>query len=462
MELLIKNATYYANDTFFEGDILVKGGKIAAIMAPGSYKGEADKTIDAKGMHVLPGIVDSHVHMREPGRTDREDFYTGSLAAIAGGVTTICEMPIAYPPPYSVEVLENRIALAEEKSAVDVAFYGSAGYDNRDDFQKLIDAGVIAFKTFLHPAPEGREGEFVGLTVNDDGQLYMMLEAAAKTNGRYSFHCENNQVIKSLEKELHENCVNDYSFHYKSRPNIAEVESVATIIKFAEATGAKVEIVHISAPEACRMVKEAQARGVDILAETCFHYLAFDTTHIDKYGPYAKCNPPLRTREDVEELWGYVKDGTISMVGSDHAPFVKEEKEIGVREGIWKAYAGMPAIEMLLPMMLKQVNEGRLTLEELVKLLSENTTRNFGLFPKKGCIAVGSDADFAIVDMNQEYTIRIEDMKSKARDINLLFEGIQVKGKPLYTILRGNVLMDNGEVNADNRGYGKFVPSSNK
>ncbi len=458
MELLIKNAKYYANNTFFEGDILVEGGKIASIMAPGSYKGQSDKTIDAAGLCVLPGIVDSHVHFREPGRTDREDFFTGSVAAAAGGVTTYCEMPIAYPPPYSVEVLENRIKLAEEKSVIDMAFYGSAGYENRGDFQKLIDAGVIAFKTFLHPAPEGREGEFIGLTVNDDGQLYMMLKAAGETDGRYSFHCENHTIIKSLENYLHENCVNDYSFHYKSRPNIAEIESVATIIKMAEDTGAKVEIVHISAPEACQMVKEAQAKGLDILAETCFHYLAFDTSHIDKYGPYAKCNPPLRTREDVEKLWTYVKDGTITMVGSDHAPFTKEEKEIGVREGIWKAYSGMPAIELLLPLMLKQVNEGRLTLVEMIKLISENTAKNFGLFPQKGCIAVGSDADFAILDLNHEYTIKVEDMKSKAKDINLLFDGIKVKGKAVYTIVRGNVIMENGVVHEENRGYGKYVP----
>lgn len=462
MELLIRNARYYANDTFLEGDILVKGGKIATIAAPNSYEGKAERTIDATGLCVLPGIVDSHVHFREPGRTDREDFFTGSRAAAAGGVTTFCEMPIAYPPPYSVEVLENRIKLAEEKSIVDMAFYGSAGYENRQDFQKLLDAGVIGFKTFLHPAPEGREGEFIGLTVGDDGELFMMLKAAAETDGIYSFHCENSSLISALEKHYHEIGEEDYSFHYKSRPNVAEVESVATILHFAEATGAKVEIVHISAPQACQMVKEAQGRGVKVIAETCFHYLAFDTGDIDKHGPYAKCNPPLRSREDVEKLWTYVLDGTITMVGSDHAPFTKEEKEIGVREGIWRAYSGMPAIELLLPLMLKQVNEGRLSLIQMIKLISENTAKNFGLYPKKGCLAVGSDADFAIVDLNQEYTLKIQDMKSHAREINLLFEGIKVKGKPAYTIVRGNVVMENGEVSEANRGYGRYVARKNK
>ncbi len=462
IQLIIKNAHYYANDTFLMGDIMVNDGKIAGICAPGGCCQEAAKVIDATGLCVLPGIVDSHVHFREPGRTDREDFYTGSCAAAAGGVTTVCEMPIAYPPPHSVDVLMNRVKLAEEKSIVDMAFYGSAGYENRFQLQDLLDAGVIAFKTFLHPAPEGREGEFVGLTVNDDGQLFMMMQEAGKTDGRYSFHCENYKLINEVEAELHKQGVEDYSFHYKSRPKIAEIESVSTIIQFAKVTGAKVEIVHISAPEACELVKQAQLEGVDIIAETCFHYLAFDTTDIDKHGPYAKCNPPLRTREDVEKLWTYIADGTISMVGSDHAPFTKEEKEIGVKEGIWKAYSGMPAIELLLPMMLKQVSEGRLSLKKMIQLMSENTAKNFGLYPRKGCIAVGSDADFAIVDLNREYTLKIEDMYSHAKAINLLFDGIKVKGKPVYTIVRGKVLMENGKVDVDNRGYGQFVKRMSK
>ncbi|MDD2569113.1 MAG: amidohydrolase family protein, partial [Clostridia bacterium] len=351
VQLLIKNATYYANGVFLKGHILVNDGKIVGLMAE-LPEVEAAKTIDAKGKYVLPGIVDSHVHFRDPGRTDREDFFTGSRAAVAGGVTTICEMPIAYPPVHSVEILQNRIDIANEKCITDFAFYGAAGFENRNSLQDLVDKGVCAFKTFLHPAPAGREGEFVGLTVNDDGQLFMMLREAAKTGARFTFHCENYKLIEEMEKYLHETCQNDYSFHYKSRPNIAETESVATIIQFAKATGAKVGIVHMSAPEACELVKQAQAEGVDIIGETCFHYLSFDTTDIDAKGPYAKCNPPLRTAEDVEKLWGYVLDGTITYLGSDHAPFTKEEKEIGVREGIWRAYSGMPAIETFLPIML--------------------------------------------------------------------------------------------------------------
>lgn len=464
-QLLLKNAHYYANGTFLKGDIVVRDGKIAAIH-DGSDCGcqgpAAMRTIDAQNLLVLPGIIDSHVHVREPGRVDREDFFTGSRAAAAGGVTTFCEMPLADPPPNSVENLQRRIRLAEEKSLVDIAFYGAAGYANRFDLQTLVDAGVIGFKSFLHPAPAGREGEFAGLTVDDPGKLYMMLAAGAQTTGRYGFHCENAQLIAALEAELHQKGEEDYDFHYKSRPDVAEVESVATVLRFAEATGAKIEIVHITVPEACQLVKEAKLRGLDVIAETCFHYLVYDDSAIDQFGPYAKCNPPLRSRADVEGLWQYIADGTISIVGSDHAPFIPEEKAVGVREGIWRAYSGMPGVELLLPMMLNQVAAGRLTIEKMVQLISENTAKNFGLYPRKGCIAPGSDADFTIIDLNQSYTIRVADMKCKNPEINKMFDGVQVQGKPLYTIVRGRVIMENGLVDEGARGYGRFVASNNR
>ncbi len=456
IDLLIKNATYYANDAFHSGHILIEQEKIVAITTA-KPEVEAKNTIDAAGKYILPGIVDSHVHFRDPGRTDREDFFTGSRAAVAGGVTTICEMPITYPPVYSLEILEKRIGIAREKCIMDFAFYGAAGFANRYELQSLVENGVCAFKTFLHPAPLGREGEFVGLTVDDDGQLFMMMREAAKTDARYFFHCENYKLIENMEAWLHETKQEDYSFHYKSRPNIAETESVSTIIQLAKATGAKVGISHMSAPEACELVKRAQADGVDIVAETCFHYLTFHHGHIDQYGPYAKCNPPLRSKEDVDKLWDYVADGTISILGSDHAPFVKEEKEIGVREGIWRAYSGMPAIELFLPLMLTKVHEGRLTLTDLAKLMSENVCKLFGLYPQKGCIVPRADADLVIIDMDAAYSLSVSDMYSKAKDINLLFDGLKCQGKPVYTIGRGRILFENGTVHDELKGTGQFV-----
>lgn len=456
LQLLIKNARYYADGAFFDGDILIGQGKILAIENPGKSSYPAEKIIDAKGLCVLPGIIDSHVHFREPGRTDREDYYSGSLAAAAGGVTTYCDMPNCCPPPYSAELFAKRKAMAQEKSIVDFALYGAAGYENRFQLQEILDAGAIAFKTFIQPVPEGREEEFSGLTVNDDGQLYMLLREAGKTSGRYFFHCENFQLIHYMEKYLHDMGVADNSFHYKSRPDVAETESVATVLSFAKATGTKVGISHISTKGACELVKRAKAEGVDVVAETCFLYLLFDETYIDRFGVYAKCNPPLRSAENVEALWSYLKDGTISFIGTDHAPLTKEEKESGLQE-IWRAFSGIPSVEVFLPMMLDAVNKGRITLEKMIQAMSENTAMVFGLYPRKGCIAVGADADLVIVDLQKKYQLAIAAMYSKARQNNLLFEGLEVCGKPEFTIVRGKTVMEHGMVDGSSRGYGSFV-----
>jgi len=456
LQLLIKNANYYAAGAFFLGDILVDHGKIIAVEPPGNDAILAEKIIDTKGLCVLPGIIDSHVHFREPGRTDREDFYTGSMAAAAGGVTTYCDMPNCCPPPYSAELLEKRKALGEAKSVVDFALYGAAGYENRFCLQEILDVGAIAFKTFIQPVPVGREEEFAGLTVNDDGQLYMLLKEAGKTNGRYFFHCENFQLIQYMEKYLHELGMEDNSFHYKSRPDVAEIESVATVLNFAKATGAKIGISHITTKGACELVKRAKADGVDVVAETCFHYLIFDETYIDRFGVYAKCNPPLRSAENVEALWSYIEDGTISFIGTDHAPLTAAEKESGIQE-IWRAFSGMPSIETFLPLMLDAVAKGRLSLVRMVQAMSENTAKVFGFYPQKGCIAVGSDADFTIVDLEKKYTLAIADMYSKARQVNLLFDGTCVCGKPEYTIVRGKIVMEQGKVDLESKGHGVFV-----
>jgi len=457
IQLIIKNATYFAADKFNFGHILVENGQIKEIVADLSNEMAAETVIDAAGKHVFPGLVDCHVHFREPGYTHREDFFSGSCAAAAGGFTMVFDMPNVNPPTFDVENLRKRIALAEAKSLVDFAFYGAAGFANRCALQPLIDAGVFAFKTFLNPAPKGKEDAFFGLTVDDDGQLFLLMQEMAKTKARFVFHCENYELIKSMEKLLCERGETGFNFHYKSRPAVAEVESVATVIAFAKATGVRVGIAHITVPAACALVKQAKKEGMDIIAETCFQYLIYDESYIDKWGPYAKCNPPLRSKEQVEKLWDYVADGTISMVGSDHAPFVREEKEAGISGKIWQASSGLASIEVSLPLMLTQVAKGRLVLEQIPKLMSENICKNFGLYPKKGCIQPGADADFTIIDAAASHTIDKNTFYTKGKDIDELFDGEQVQGKVVYTIGRGRVLFADGRVNEGFAGSGVFV-----
>lgn len=458
MQLLLKNAHYYNNGTFLVGDISADNGKVIAIDTAGS-KAEAAFTqiIDADGLWVLPGLVDSHTHFRDPGPNLGEDFFTGSLAAAAGGFTSVCEMPNVCPTPSNKDALAQRIAAAEKKSLIDIAFYGAAGFSNRYQLQELLDAGVVALKTFLQAEPPRREKEFLGLTAADDGELFLLMREAAKTDGRLMFHCENYQLIRRLEEQLKMEGITDNSFHYKSRPDVAEIQSVATVIAFAEATGAKVGICHLSVPQACQLVCEAQNSGLDIIAETCYHYLIFDNSFIDKFGAYAKCNPPLRTQEDVEGLWDYVMDGTISMIGSDHAPFLPEKKILATGDPIWKAPSGIAGIEVMIPLLLQKVNQGKISLADLALLTSENICKNMGLYPQKGCIAIGCDADFTIIDMEQKYIVDKSKMQTRAKDNNLLFDGIELLGRPVYTILRGEILMNNGIVDRSYKGFGHYL-----
>ncbi len=457
MQLVLKNARYYQNGTFLQGDIWVSEGKIRAIMACGAGEPYPQgQVLDVEGLTVLPGLFDTHVHFREPGYTQREGFFSGSMAAAAGGITAYFDMPNVMPPTNTAQTLQDRIALAEQSSVVDFNFYAALGYDNLDQLPELAKGGQVGFKTFLQAPPVGKEVEFKGMTAQDDGQLYWLIKQAAKHKKRCFFHCENHFVIAQMEEYLRKTGQTENNFHYLSRPNVAEVQSVATVIQFAKAQDAKVGISHVSVTQAAQLIREAKAQGVDIVAETCYQYLTFDSSKIDLLGSYAKCNPPLRSKEDVEGLWEYINDGTISLMGSDHAPFLEEDKKMGDAP-IWQAKSGLAGIEVLVPIMLTHVAENKLSLEKLVQLMSENPAKIFGLYPQKGTIAEGSDADFTIVNLNEKFSPDITKMVTKGRQNNLLFDGLKLQGRPRYTIVRGKIVMAEGLVDATCKGYGKFV-----
>lgn len=457
--LCIKNATYYAQNGFRQGHILIDQEKIAAILPVEEPVAEdlAQRVIDGQGVLVFPGFIDSHVHFRDPGATAKEDFFTGSCAAAAGGFTAVCDMPNVVPCCCTAEALRQRIADVSQKSVIDFGFYGAAGFGNLNQLAELNQVGVTGFKTFLQPGPKGQEENFAGLVAYDDGELWLLMQETAKIGKRHFFHCENYKIIEKMSAYLHQIGAEDYSFHYKSRPNIAEVQSIATVLQFAKVTGQKVGICHISTAEGCELIKQAKSSGIDVVAETCFHYLVYSNAAIDQYGPFAKCNPPLRSQADVDGLWKYIEDGTIDMIGSDHAPHRYEEKLAGVEKEIWKAPSGIPSIEAFIPTLLNQVAKGKLSVEKLAWLVSENTAKVFDLYPRKGCIQVGSDADFTMIDLKQQSQLSIENMYTKAKKNNIMFDGQKIQGKVLYTVVRGNIVMEEGMVSSENKGYGKYI-----
>lgn len=455
LDLILKNGNVYVEGIFQRTAVGIKDGKIA-IISEEAWMPKAEKVIDLDGQYLIPGTIDTHVHFRDPGRSERETFYTGSMAAAAGGVTTVMEHPISMPPQYNKEILDNRIRVADCQSIVDYCFFGAAGAEYPEEITKLAKEGIVAYKTFLHAAPEGREKEFIGLTMANDAELLTGLTEVAKTGIICAVHAENNDMISANIKRLRKEGKVSGRDHALSRPPISEIQSVEKLIRLARETGAKIELAHVSTPEAMELIKKAKYDGQEIYLETCPHYLFLDEDDLEKYGTFAKCNPPLRKKELVEGLWKYIQDGSVDFIGSDHSPFLLSEKETGY-EDIFKAPAGFPGIDLRLPLMLDAAADGRVTIERVVELLVTNPAKIFKLFPQKGAIRVGSDADFVSFTMDEKTVVDKNKCYSKAKDIAIPYDGRELKCKLLHTIVRGRILMENGIVVEDAKAYGQLV-----
>ncbi|MHC1762066.1 MAG: allantoinase AllB [Negativicutes bacterium] len=459
VDLIIKNVTVCTPGGFLpHSGVAVQNGKIVAI-AQDAFLPESDKVIDGQGQHLIPGGVDPHVHFRDPSKNERETFFSGSMAAAAGGVTTVCEHPISMPPPYSPEILKRRIEIADGQSVVDFAFFGAAGADKLDQIPLVAQENIIAFKTFFHAPPEGRDKEFEGLTMANDGYIFEGFKAVAATGKILAVHAENNDMISYNIKKFRAEGKTSGRDHALSRPPISEVDSVSKVLCYAKTLGTRVMLCHISTPEAAELVKQAKCAGMDVYLETCPHYLFLTDEELDKHGPFAKCNPPLRDKERVEKMWDYINDGSVDIIGSDHGPFLTDEKETGNKD-IFVAPAGFPGIDMRLSVMLTGVKQGRVSLERVIELISTNPAKVYGLYPQKGAIQVGADADLVLVDLDATFVVDRQKSYSKSRDIARVYDGWTLNGVPAMTLVRGKVVMENGRVDESAQGWGILAPTA--
>jgi len=454
VDMVIKGGTIVRSDGVFEAGIAIKGGRIVGILENDQLP-EAAQVIDATGRVVMAGIIDTHVHMRIPGKEEREDSRTGGMAAAAGGVTTFLDMPNTVPPVNCAQVLESKRDTISSQALVDFALYGGDGESNIDRIPELAAAGAVALKTFLWPYPD-RKDEFEGLTCSSDDALLDMFEAVAETGLVQVVHAESKAVVDHYTRKLRTAGRTLPPVHGEARPVLAEAEAVSRAVLFAMETGVRLNIPHVSCGSVAAIVKAAKDQGYhNITAETCPQYLFLTEERLKDIGPYAKVNPPLRSRREQEKLWKYLLDGTIDTIGSDHAPNLPEEIERGW-ENVFAAPAGRAEIETSLSLMLTAVSQGRMDLMTLTKLMSENAARLYGLYPRKGAIQVGSDADLVIVDMNMRMTVDRQKMHTKQKDAARMFDGWQVTGVPVMTIVRGTVVMQDGEITGQ-PGYGQFV-----
>ncbi len=450
------NAAVYADGRLQELDLVTEGEKVGKLVPRGFETSADTETIDCTGKMILPGTIDTHVHIREPGSEKRETFYTGTLAAAAGGVTTLFEHPISNPPPFNPEILHNRIRLAQEQIVVDCCFYGALGEDSIGNVQMMKEQGVIAFKTFLQAPMPGREKEFEGLTINDDFHLLKAMEEGARHDMLLCYHAENDDIIQGETARLMAEGRKDAKAHYESHPIVSETESIHKLLFLAKETGARIEICHVSSAPAMALLKKARREGVRVVVETCPHYLFVTQEEAIAKGPMGKCNPAIRPAQYLQAMWEYLNDGTIDIIGSDHAPFTMDEKQRGYSD-IFKAPAGFPGIETRTPLMLDALAHNKLTVEKFAALMSENPARIFGIDHRKGFLRPSYDADLIVVDMNQTHTVDKQVMYTKGRDVAELYHGRKLKGRIERVVVRGKTVMENGVVDDSLAGYGEII-----
>jgi dihydropyrimidinase/allantoinase len=448
-DLILKNGYVFTPQGLLEAGVAIDQEKIVKVAKePNLPKGE--KELDCRGQIILPGLIDPHVHFRDPGYVEKEDFYTGSCAAAAGGFTLVADMPNNIPPTLTSDALRAKVREAESKAVVDFCLYAGCGADSIDEMDDLVAEGVVAFKTWMYPP----SSEAAGLYVNSKRELSEVMARASRLKVPLAVHAEDPEIIERLTSTLISSGRKDALAHCESRPAEAEVKAVKTCLDVAEETGATLYLLHVTTRGAVEEIRLAKSRGLDVFAETCPHYLFLKEEDILRLGAYAKVNPPLRKRGDRESLWRALVEGVIDCIGSDHAPHQKSEKDAGLGD-IWAAPSGAPNIEVSLPLMLTKVNEGVLTLSRLVELMSTNSAKLFNLYPARGAVIEGAEGSLTVVDLRAEYKIRVDRLYTKARAC-VLFDGWSVKGRATYTVVRGVVVMEDGVV-LGSRGFGRFI-----
>ena len=438
-DLLIKNGKIVTAESVTDGNIAVKDGKIAAVLAA-TETPDAAKVIDAKGNYVFPGAIDTHAHLNDPGYEWREDYEHGTAAAAVGGYTTIIDMPLQNEPKVS------------PNAYVDYCFWGGLIPDNFDDLKGLDDKGCVAFKSFIGPVSP----DYSSLSY---GQAYEAMEIIKEFDGRAGFHCEDFSSIKWQEQRMKKEGRLDWQGFLDSRPVISEMLATVDIIEIAKATGCKAHICHVSSPDVAQKIKEAQQEGYDITAETCSHYLSLTDKDVIENGPLFKCAPPLRSQEEVDRLWSYVEDGTFSGIASDHSPCSYDEKFneiLGNKiENVFDVWGGISGIQSGFQVTFHEgcVKRG-VSPTVLANAMSVLPAKAFGIYGKKGDIKIGFDADLLIVDPEKEWEITSDSLLY----VNKIsaFVGMKGKGLPVATIIRGNVVAEDGKIVAD-KGVGTLV-----
>lgn len=449
-DLLIKNGLLVLENQAVRKNLGICSGKIAAILERDGCDPNkaARQVIDASGCYVLPGAIDTHTHVFEPGADYREDFAHGTKAAASGGFTCIMEMPNSNPAVTDKATFQLKRELAQKGAVVDYALWAGATASNLHKAEELQKEGCIAFKAFtLDAGPT-----FPYLNTELEMEAMKKIKELDMVLG---FHAEDpivvSELIERYRKQMWSTELND-----KARPYYAELSAINQIILFARETGCKVHICHLSIPEGAELIAKAKAEGVDITAESCSHYFLLNYEEAAGYDTYALIQPPLRSRERMEKMWEKLFEGSIDYLGTDHAPYPKEDKEPANGDK-WSVIGGAPSADVAFPLMFDEaVLKRGMDPVLFARLSATNAAKRFGIYPRKGSITVGADADIAILDPRQSWTVDRKKSFSKTKCTKFPYQGRKIGCKVRTTIVRGEIVFHDGKIWVED-GFGQWI-----
>lgn len=454
LDLLIKNAKVFTHAGPFEGDIGVKDGKIVKIA--GDIQEQADKVVNTTGKYIVPGLIDGHTHMEFPfmGEITADDFYYGTRAAVAGGVTTIVDFVTPAVGQDLLSAYEQWRKNADPKVISDYSLHMIVRNVNNtilEQIPEVIKRGVISFKLFM---------AYKDLMLKDS-ELYQLIKKITENGGVIGIHAENGEIINELVNEFLIQGKVEPIYHYFSRPDVLEIEATNRIATIASMVGkdVKMYIVHTSTGEAVDIISSYRKQGYKFYNETAPHYLTLTTEYLKRPDGYRYVmSPPLRSDEQRTKLWMRLVSGDIFTIGSDHCVYTDAQKK-RYRDKVPPFHEipnGVPGTENILPILFYfGVKKGIISMERFVEVTSYNPARLFGLYPKKGVIMPGADADFAVIDPNMRIKVTADVLHS---NINYtIYEGMEVEGWNVMTIRRGDIVYENGQVVGE-KGSGKYIP----
>jgi dihydroorotase (multifunctional complex type) len=444
-DLVLNNTKAYIKGEILECSIAIEEGKFIKIGRQPQMP-SADQKINLQGMLVLPGLIDTHVHLRDEEKAYKEDFISGTAAAATGGFTTVLDMPNNQPLTNSVETLKNRLEIAKRRTLVNVGLH-SEFPKNLSELPRISCEGAIGFKLFMG-------NQVGGLNVDDDQALKDGFQAAGEVNAVVAIHAEDKNQIMFNEQKFKQNKHDSVKDFLLAHTELAEVQAMKRVFKASEDSNVRLHFCHVTSHQGLEVIKEVKKSGKKITCEVTPNHLLLTSADVTHYGMMAVMLPPLRDRDHQKALMDGVNQGDVDTIGSDHAPHTIEEKSVS---SVWEVKAGVPGLETTLPLMLTLIKKNWLTFQRLVEMLAEKPAEVYGL-TNKGKLEQGKDADITVVDYNRQWRITASKFKSKAKFS--LFDNWEVVGKPTKTFVNGNLVMDDDEIVA-NLCSGKVIRREN-